>query len=260
MQGWIKLHRRVMESSTFQTLTLNQKMIAIYLLLKVNHKDGIWTDQYKGIQVEVKRGQVVTSPQKIAEDWFRKDKEITRQVVRTTLSKLEKLDFLTKQSTKQYTLVTIVNYGFYQEDDQPDNQVSNQSLTNSQPSLNQALTTNKNVKNVKNDKELYDDEKRTENPHTFYEQNFGILKPFVIQSITEWCTEMSDELVLASMKVALRNNKISFGYCEAILKDWQSKGVQTLEDARAAQRNLQPDRKSNVTPIRPTEKKYNYGF
>ncbi|ELK47209.1 DnaD domain protein [Halobacillus sp. BAB-2008] len=260
MQGWIKLHRKVMESTTFRTLKLNQKMIAIYLLLKANHTDGVWTDQYKGLQVEVKRGQIVTSPQKIAEDWFRNDKEVTRQVVRTTLSKLEKLDFLTKESTKQYTLITLVNYGLYQQDDEPINQPNNHELTKHQPSVNQALTTNKNVKNVK---ELDNNNiNRAENPHTFYEKNFGILKPFVSENISEWANEMSDDLVIASMKLAIKNNKAHFGYCEAILRDWQAKGVQTVEDARATQRNHTSATPTNVTPIRKTEtsKQYKYGF
>lgn len=149
MQGWIKLHRSIMESDTFRTLTIKQKIIAIYIILNANHKDGIWTDQYKGIQTVVKRGQIITSPQKIADFWFPKDKEITRQVVRTTLDKLCKLNFLTKHTTNDYTLINVVNYGVYQDSEEQENQDINQALTKPQPSLNQALTTNKNVEECK---------------------------------------------------------------------------------------------------------------
>ncbi|WP_281659104.1 DnaD domain protein [Halobacillus sp. Cin3] len=257
MQGWVKLHRQIMESRTFSTLNAKQQIIAIYLILNANHKDGFWYDVYNGTEVEVKRGQLITSRKKIAHEWFKKDKDISEQVVRTTLDKLEKLNFLTKESTNRYTLITIDKYSNYQSEDNQDNQQNNQGLTKGQPRVNQGLTTNKNVKNEKNVREELGD---NNNPHTFYEQNFGILKPFVAENISDWCTEMSDELVVASMKLAIKNNKSHFGYCEAILKDWESKGVRTIEDARSLPRNTQQTSHSNVTPIRKPERQYNYGF
>lgn len=187
MTGWIKLHREILTSTTFETLTLKQKMIAIYLILNANHEDGIWTDNIKGLQVEIKRGQVITSPQKIADEWFKKDKEVTRQVVRTTLAKLSKLDFLTMSSTNNYTVINLTNYCVYQAKENEDNQEPNQVLTKSQPSLNQVLTTNKNVKNVKNEKKE-DKKKRPkvapsdldlENAHLLFEKvlvNFPLAK------------------------------------------------------------------------------------
>lgn len=153
MAGWVKIHREIMSSTTFQTLTLVQKMIALYLILNANYQDGIWTERKKGLQVKIKRGQVVISPQKIADEWFKFDKEVTRQVVRTTLDKLERLDFLTKQTTNDYTLINIVNYRVYQEKENEDNQATNQALTKHQPSTNQALTTIKELKELKELKE-----------------------------------------------------------------------------------------------------------
>jgi hypothetical protein len=147
--GWIKLHRELMVSATFQKLTAVQKLIAIYILLNANHKDGLWFDFYKGAEVPIKRGQLITSRKKIVEEWFQKDRSVTEQKVRTALLKLSKLGFITIESTNWYTLITVVNYEVYQGDASKANQLVNQDLTNTQPALNQGLTINKNEKNVK---------------------------------------------------------------------------------------------------------------
>lgn len=148
--GWIKLHRRIQDSDTFSRLTLIQQVVAIYLILNANHKDGVWYDKIKGEKVEVKRGQLITSRNKMYTEWFKKDKDISEQKIRTALDKLDRLGFLTKQSTKGYTIITVLNYNVYQAKKDDDNQPSNQAITKQQPSDNQAITTNKNVKNVKN--------------------------------------------------------------------------------------------------------------
>lgn len=150
MDGWIKLHRKLMESDTFHRLTAIQKLIAIYIILNANHDDGVWYDKYKNIEVKIKRGQLITSRNKIAKDWFQNDKDVSDMKIRTCLDKLEKLGFLTKSTTSDYTLLTVLNYEVYQGSDKDDIQQDNQVPTKSQPSDNQAITTNKNDKNDKN--------------------------------------------------------------------------------------------------------------
>lgn len=149
MSGWIKLHRKLMESETFSRLTAIQKLIAIYIVLNANHDDGVWYDKYKDIEVQIKRGQLITSRAKIVKEWFQNDKDVTEMKVRTCLDKLERLGFLTKHSTSDYTVVTVLNYEVYQGSDTDENQEDNQVVTKSQPSDNQAITTNKNDKNDK---------------------------------------------------------------------------------------------------------------
>jgi hypothetical protein len=156
-QGWIKLHRAIMESTTFNRLNAKQKIIAIFLLLNANHKDRYWYDMYSDIEVKVNRGQLITSRNTIVNEWFKKDKEITDQVVRTTLTKLEKLKFLTKRATNKYTLITIENYDKYQSDVITFNHHNNQQKTNDKPLHNHPLTTNKNDKNEKNDRDTNED-------------------------------------------------------------------------------------------------------
>ncbi|MFD2705481.1 conserved phage C-terminal domain-containing protein [Salibacterium lacus] len=146
-EGWIKLHRQIMESDTFSRLTLVQKLIAIYILLDANYEKSIWYDKYKDVEVEVHRGETVISRNKIANEWFATDKEVTEQKVRTTLRKLEKLNFLTIESTKHYTKLKVHNYDFYQERNDKDNQADNQEETKHQPSDNHKQEEPRRTKN-----------------------------------------------------------------------------------------------------------------
>jgi hypothetical protein len=152
MQGWVKLHRKIMQSETFLRLNAIQQLIAIYIILNANHEDGIWYDKYKDIEVPIKRGQLITSRQKIINEWFKGDKLITDQKIRTTLSKLEKLQFITTKPTNNYTLIEVLNYNVYQMKEEESNQQNNQETTKTKPRDNHEKTTNKNDKNVKNDK------------------------------------------------------------------------------------------------------------
>lgn len=162
-KGWVKLHRNIMNSDTFSRLNAIQQLIAIYIILNANHEDGVWFDKYKNIEVPVKRGQLVTSRKKIANEWFKGDKNITEQKIRTTLSKLEKLNFLTIKSTNNYTLLEVCNYNVYQSKENESNQRNNQEITKEQPRDNQEITTNKNDKELNKNNAAADARENFEN-------------------------------------------------------------------------------------------------
>lgn len=136
-QGWIKLYRKIKESPLYKDLNSKQRDILINLLLEVNHKPRKWI--FKGEEFEVKAGQMITSLESIANMCA---KDVTIQNVRTCLLKLEKYGFLTNKSTNKNRLITIVNWELYQNEEEK--QQTNQQAVNKQ------LTTNKNVKNNKN--------------------------------------------------------------------------------------------------------------
>ena len=78
---------------------------------------------------------------------------ISQQKIRTCLKYLEKAQNLTIKPTNKFSIISITNWDIYQSDNGLNNQQPNQQTTNKQPTNNQQITTNKNVKNVKNDKE-----------------------------------------------------------------------------------------------------------
>ncbi|OOR10203.1 DNA replication protein DnaD [Bacillus cereus] len=88
---------------------------------------------------------------------------------------------------------------------------------------NTEITTENTTKNVS-----------SSNIFSFYENNFGILNPFVADSITQWANDTSEELVQASMERALKQQK-KWNYAEGILKQWVNKNIRTLADVHASE-------------------------
>jgi predicted phage replisome organizer len=68
----------------------------------------------------------------------------------------------------------------------------------------------------------------------FYQQNFGILSPFVAEDIQQWENDLNSELVIEAMKIAILSQK-NWRYATGILKDWHKKGLKTLQDVRASE-------------------------
>ncbi|HHP1048426.1 DnaD domain-containing protein [Bacillus thuringiensis] len=69
---------------------------------------------------------------------------------------------------------------------------------------------------------------------SFYENNFGILNSFIAESISQWVSDTSEELVQAAMERALKQQK-KWNYAEGILKQWVNKNIRTLADVNAAE-------------------------
>jgi hypothetical protein len=70
-------------------------------------------------------------------------------VTRTCLKNLKKSKKITIKTTNKYSIITIVNWDTYQNDQDIANHQTNQQLTNNQPTTNQQLTTNKKDKKGK---------------------------------------------------------------------------------------------------------------
>lgn len=145
-QGWISVHRKLIQKPIWLNSTPEQKTILITLLLMANHEEREW--EWKGQKYTVQPGQMITSLNSIVEKC---GKGITTQNVRTALVRFEKLNFLTNESTKQNRLITIVNYTKYQGVENEPNKGPNNQLTNDQQRPNNQLTTNNNDNNDNND-------------------------------------------------------------------------------------------------------------
>ena len=141
MEGWIKLHRKFVEWEWFNVDEMVK--LFIYLLLTANHE----TTKWRGI--EIKRGQLLTGRKSLHDKT-----KISEQTLRTCLSRLEKTGEINLQSTNRFTIITISNYDSYQSNQPTTNQLTNQQLTSDQPTTNQQLTTNKNDKKEKNEKNI----------------------------------------------------------------------------------------------------------
>lgn len=91
---------------------------------------------------------------------------------------------------------------------------------------------NKNNNNNQDNEEPQDSGGSGQNAHSFYQANFGIEPPFIMQDIEHWISDMSEELVLEALKKAVEAEK-PYNYAKGILRNWLKKGIKTLADVEA---------------------------
>lgn len=194
-EGWVKLHRCLLDKPIWNCSTSEQKSIFITLLLLANRSEKEWEWQNKKFKCQP--GQLVTSSTNLA-----KAAGCSRQNVRTALARFKKYEFLTYESTKTGILVTVVNWEKYQA--KPE-ELTNK-LTDDQPTGNQGVTTNKNHKNHENhEKNII---------HTHFEQFWSCYpkKKSKGQALKAWEKIKPDDELLEKIIEALEDAKKS--------KDW----------------------------------------
>lgn len=146
MQGWIKLHRRIVDWEWYDDLPT--KSLFIHLLILANHEDNMWHGK------KIEKGSLVTSVASLSAQTGLSIKQI-----RTALNHLEKTGEIGKQTTNQNTLIIILNYSRYQEFDTDENSEKGKQGANKGQARGKQRATNKNDKNdknVKNDKKEID--------------------------------------------------------------------------------------------------------
>ncbi len=130
--GYIKVFRKMLDWEWFSDI--NTFYVFMYCLLKANWRDKKWRG------TEIKRGSFVTSRHKLAQELH-----LTEMQIRTALEHLETTNEITKYASAKYTVITVVKYDDYQQDNQVNNQQNNQQMTNKssnkQPTDNQLITT-----------------------------------------------------------------------------------------------------------------------
>ncbi len=233
MEGWIKLHRKMVDWEWYNDT--NVKIIFLHLLLTVNHKEQKWKGQ------TVLRGQKLTSIEHLADDVG-----LTIQQTRTALKKLKSTNEITIRTTNKNTLITIEKFNDYQvdikENNKQNNKQSNNPLTNNQQTNNKQITTNKNEKNIKNDKNItiIDDScvDGLKEVIDFYNDNIGLITPYGLEVLSDYAKEMSIDLIIYAMQISVEANKKTMQYIKAILNNWQKAGIKTLEDAKRDNKKL----------------------
>lgn len=204
-KGWIKLHRSLLDWEWYDDN--NTKILFLHLLLKANHKDK----SYRG--KVIKKGCLLTGRQLLS-----METGLSIMQVRTSLSKLKSTNEITIKSSSQGTEIQINNYKDYQE--------VTSELTDEQPTSNQRVTTNKNVKNIKNGRESSSVRKfgkteflewfnKTRTEHLKQPSNFKVLTYYDQTNLSELTKNYTGEDFVKAFKNMIKdgwaktNNKVT---------------------------------------------------
>lgn len=104
---------------------------------------------------------------------------------------------------------------------------------------------------------IKDEEKENEEGKLFqtFEKEFGRpLSPFEIDTINIWLDDdkIKPKIIISALREAVLMDKLNFKYIDRILREWQRKGVQTVEQAKQVS---EPYRKGQVVKTYKQEKR-----
>ena len=139
--GWIKLYRRILETSAWQSNEpFDSRSAWIDLLLTACRDDK--TVMFGGQTVNIRRGSLITSRKKLAERWNWSERK-----VRTFIAMLEREQQITCQGGSKYSIISVMNYASYQDrkgaermSGQQNDQVSDQLAFQVKPAHSQGKT------------------------------------------------------------------------------------------------------------------------
>lgn len=213
-EKWVKLFSKFTEWEWYKDI--NTKTVFIHCLLKANWKDG----RFEGKTIP--RGSFVTGRKELSKQLM-----MTEQEIRTALKHLKSTNEITIKTTNKYSIITIVNYDLYQQN----NQEYNQQLTNNQPTTNQQLTTiveYKTISSISSIEELY------ARVHKYLETNFARpMSSIEIETIDSWLDYFKDEFIINyGIKVAVLNHVTTMNYLNGIYQKWKDNGYKTLEECK----------------------------
>lgn len=159
MQGWISLHRKLMDKA-FYSKDSEKVHLWIHLLLKANHKGK--EEEFNGKIIHCKAGQFTIGRKQLSEETGINESKIQR-----TLKYFEKIEHQIEQQTcSKNRLITIVGWSEYQKNEHQIEQQVNSERTASEQQVNSERThyNNDNNSNNENKKSKEDFFKSLENP------------------------------------------------------------------------------------------------
>jgi len=152
MQGWISLHRRLAQHELWTSEPFSRGQAWVDLLLLANHKDGFI--YVRGNKINIKRGQVGWSEHRLAERW-----QWSRNKVRKFIKDLEEEQQIKPQKNNVTSVISIVNYDKYQQNEPQKVPQKNRRRTTEgtaeEPQKVPQKDTNNNDNNGNNDNNTY---------------------------------------------------------------------------------------------------------
>ena len=149
MDGWLKLYRSILDSAVFQDAEILKVWIWLLCNVAFEQHDTICY----GKVIHLKPGQIATGRKKIAQCTDLNENKVYR-----ALNALKSLGNIEIKATNRYSIITIVNWDKYQEENYKrtsSEQQTNSKTTTEEQQDNSKRTQHKNGKNGKKEKNIY---------------------------------------------------------------------------------------------------------
>lgn len=174
MNGWIKLHRQLLNSAIFK----NERLLKVWVwcLLKAEYKQS---ETMVGNQlVKLEKGQFIFGREEASKELGIKESTLYKD-----MKNLEKLNFCNIKSNNKFSVITIEKWEFYQDTEENENNKNNNNVTTTEHKQEyKEYINNNNIYNFNNSDEnenLESEEYKEQKNHysKFIEQlnnkNFG---------------------------------------------------------------------------------------
>ena len=149
MDGWLKLYRSILDSAVFQDAEVLKVWIWLLCNVAFEQHDTICY----GKVINLKPGQIATGRKKIAQCTDLNETKVYR-----ALTALKSLGNIEIKSTNKYSIITVVNWDKYQDENgkrTANEQQTNSKTTTDEQQDNSKRTQHKNGKNGKKEKNIY---------------------------------------------------------------------------------------------------------
>lgn len=228
MEGWIKLHRKVLDHwlyTEYRPLTRREAWETI--LLTVNYEPSKFL--IKGQTYECNCGQSLLS----LESWANKFVWSIQQV-RTFFKLLEKDGMITTEGLQYTTRLTVCNWDIYQQEATDEQQAANKPLTDEQQTANRRLTTIKEREEYKESKEYINNTKKFDFKNSLI--SLGVEEKIV----SDWLTVRKNkkasntETAFNSIKKEIEKSCRPANECIkiAVEKSWRGFEAEWLENSK----------------------------
>lgn len=148
MNGWIKIHRKLLDNPIVAKDS-DYLSVWIYMLLNASHEG--YPALFNGEKILLQPGQLITGRIAISSKL-----NIQESKVKRILIAFENDQQIERVRSNKNSLITILNWSKYQSSDQQ----NDQPMTNERPASDRQVTTNKNEENVTEGKEGKEDKNK----------------------------------------------------------------------------------------------------
>lgn len=225
MEGWISVHRTILNNWVWDDKPFAKGQAWIDILMMANHKGNKFPLGNELVFVD--RGSFITSELKLMDRWgWGKTK------TRAFLKLLEADNMIVKKSDRKRTTITVCNYNIYQD-------ITNQKQTDNRPMSDHKQTDSRPIADTNNN------DNNDNNVNNDNKKKISRFTPPTLDQVKEYCIERSNS-VIAEKFIDFYSSK-GWMVGKNKMKDWKA-CIRTWEksDSVNYQEATKDDRKEDA--------------